>query len=228
MFGRRETRDPARVLRLHGEQWRQGEGLRVTPRRRWDTDPNAKRMVIRRRDEGEFALTPMRWGLSLEGEQSGDQPKPLISVRAEALAEEIGWRRLLNARRCLVPTDQFYEWKRVEGVKTREFALRLKSRRPMMIAGLWGRSPSIAAKPAESFAYITCRANRLMSLLHDRMPAILDDAAVATWMNPDATLDNLLSVLRPLNSEHLDLYAVASPTTRSKPHQPSLFAPRAA
>ena len=57
MFGRRETKDPSKVLRLHGEQWRQGDGLRITPRRRWNTDPDAKRMVIRRRDVGEFALT---------------------------------------------------------------------------------------------------------------------------------------------------------------------------
>jgi putative SOS response-associated peptidase YedK len=228
MFGRRETKDPSRVLRLHGDQWRQGDGLRVTPRRRWDTDPNAKRMVIRRRDVGEFALTPMRWGLLADGEQANEDAKPLISVRAETIAGEIEWRRLLNTRRCLVPTDQFFEWKRVEGVKTREFALKLKSRRPMMIAALWNRRPAGPGKPAESFAYITCPANRLMSLLHDRMPAILDDAAVATWMNPDATLDSLLALMKPLDSNHFDLHAVAEPLTRSKPHQPSLFASRAA
>ena len=228
MFGRRETKDPSRVLRLHGEQWRQGDGLRITPRRRWNTDPDAKRMVIRRRDVGEFALTPMRWGLLPDAERVGEEAKPLIAVRAETIAGEIGWRRLLNARRCLVPTDQFFEWKRVEGVKTREFALKLKSRRPMMIAGLWNRMPSAAGKPVESFAYITCPANRLMSLLHDRMPAILDDAAVATWMNPDATLDNLIGVLKPLDSDRFDLHAVSEPVTRSKSYQPSLFASRAA
>jgi putative SOS response-associated peptidase YedK len=216
------------VLQLHKDQWRQGEGLRVTPRRRGDTDPNAKRMVIRRRDAGEFALTPMRWGVLPDGEFSGEQAKPLNAVQAETIAEEIEWRRLLNARRCLLPSEQFFEWRRVEGVKTREFVFRLKSRRPMMIAALWNRMPSAHAKPADAFAYVTCPSNRLVACVHDRMPVILDDAAVSVWMNPDASLDSLLTLLKPIESNLLELYPVAEPVASVRSYQPSLFASRAA
>jgi len=227
MFGRREL-NPAKILQLHGDQWRQGEALRVTPRRRWDADPSAKRMVLRRRELNEFALSPMRWGLVPESyQQEEETTRPLIAVRAETIAEHVEWRRLLNARRCVVPTDQFFEWMRTGGVKRREYAFRLKSRRPMMIAALWNRTPAGGGKMTETFAYISCPANRLVSLIHDRMPVILDDAAMTAWFNPDTSLEALLDLLRPLETSLLDLHAVGEPA-RAKPYQPSLFAQRAA
>ena len=229
MFGRREIKDPGKALRLRAEEWRQGEVLRITPKRRWDADPSAKSMVIRRRDLGELALTPMRWGLVPEWARDENQGRPLVSIRAETIPEQIEWRRMLNTRRCLVPADQFFEWKRVDGVKTKEYAFKLKGRRPMMIAALWNRAPSPSGGgTVDSFAYISCPANRLVGLIHDRMPVILDDAAVSTWFNPDATLESLLGLLRPFRWGELELHPVGQPNTRAKPYQPSLFASRAA
>ncbi len=224
MFARRETNDPAKVLRLRAAEWSRNEALRITPRRRWDTDPAVKRMVVHRRDIGELALTPMRWGLVPEWSRDTQEPRPLTNIAAEAVGEQIEWRRLLNTHRGVVPTEQFFEWKRVNGVKTREYGFRLRNRRPMMIAALWNRTPGTA----ESFAYISCEANRLVSLIHDRMPVILDDGDVATWLNPNATLESLLALMQPVSADELELRAVAQPDVRAKPYQPSLFANRAA
>jgi putative SOS response-associated peptidase YedK len=227
MFGRREV-NPEKILRMNGDQWRQGDVLRVTPRRRWDGDPEAKRMVMRRRDFGEVALSPMRWGLVPETTHEDEPARPLISVRAETIAEHIEWRRLLNAKRCVVPAEQFFEWMRVGDVKTKEFVFRYKSRRPMMIAALWSRSPSPAVRPAECFAYISCPANRLIGQIHDRMPVILDDAGVTAWLNPDAPLETLIDLMRPVENGMLELNAVPQQLARVRPYQPSLFASRAA
>jgi putative SOS response-associated peptidase YedK len=227
MFGRRE-KDPSRILRLAREHWRQGELLRVSPRPRWNADPAAKRLVVRRREIGEFALAPMRWGLTPEWQRDDAKARPLIAIRAETIAEQIEWRRLLNARRCAVPADQFFEWARSGDVKTKEYVFKLKSRKPMMIAALWERSPAAAGKTAESFAYISCPANELVGLIHDRMPVILDEAAILTWFNPDAALESLLALLQPIASSKIDLYPVHPPGTYVRPYQPSLFAPRAA
>lgn len=227
MFGRREV-NPEKILRMNGDQWRQGDVLRVTPRRRWDGDPEAKRMVMRRRDFGEVGLSPMRWGLVPETAQDGQPVRPLISIRAETIAGQIEWRRLLNAKRCVVPAEQFFEWTRVGDVKTKEFVFRYKSRRPMMIAALWSRSPSPTVRPAECFAYVSCPANRLIGQIHDRMPVILDDAGVTAWLNPDAPLETLIDLMRPAENGMLELHAVPQQFARVRPYQPSLFASRAA
>jgi putative SOS response-associated peptidase YedK len=223
MFGKREIEDPAKVLRLHAQEWSRNEALRISPRRRWDGDPSAKRMVVHRRDIGELALTPMRWGLVPEWRRGEPELQPLISVQAETVMNALEWRRLLNTQRCLVPTDQFYEWKRVAGVKTREYAFRLRSGRPLMIAALWGRSPALTGRLTESFAYVTCEANRMIEPMHDRMPVILDDAGVATWLNPNASLESLLGVMQPLASMELEMRAVNAEPAALKPYQPSLF-----
>ena len=224
MFGKREIKDPAKVLRLHAQEWSQNESLRISNRRRWDGDPTAKRMVIHRRDIGELALTPMRWGLVPEWRRGEPERQPLISVQADAIVETQDWRRLLNTHRCVVPTDQFYEWKRVAGVKTREYAFRLRNGRPLMIAALWARSPAQTGRMSESFAYVTCEANRMIALIHDRMPVILDDAGLATWLNPNASLESLMALLQPLASMELDMRPVTSALpAAARPYQPSLF-----
>jgi putative SOS response-associated peptidase YedK len=225
MFGRREL-TPTRILRLSGDEWRRNEVLRVTPRRRFDADPDGKRMVIRRRDVGEFALAPMRWGLVPDWQHDDARTRPLIAVRAETIAEQIEWRRLLNAHRCVVPSEQFFEWMRIDGVKAREYVFRLRNRRPMMIAALWSRAPAPSGRTVESFGYISCAANRLVSQIHDRMPVVLDDAGMATWFNPDSALEALLDLLTPLGESQLELQPVAA--APRKPYQPSLFAARAA
>jgi len=224
LFARRDTKDTAKILRLKAAEWRQGEVLRLTKRRRWDADPSAKCMVLRRRDYGELALTAMRWGLAPEWEQG--EARPLVNVRAETVAEQVEWRRLLNTHRCLIPTEQFFEWKRIGGVKTREYLFKLRTRRPMMIAGLWRKAA--AGETADTFAYISCPANRLVGFIHERMPVVLEDGNVAAWLNPDASLENLLGLLRPLRDGELELHPVAHAETRAKPYQPSLFASRAA
>jgi len=224
MFARR---DPRKLLRLIAQECRQGEVLRVTQKRRWDADPAARSMVVRRRDFGELGLSPMRWGLVPDWARDEDKDRPLVTVRAEAVAGEVDWRRMLNTRRCIIPADQFFEWKRVGNVKTREYALKLKSRRPLMIAGLWNRSPA-STGAIDGFAYISCPANRLVGLIHDRMPVILDEAGIATWFNPDASLENLLGLLRPYKWDELELQAVTRQPAKAKPYQPSLFASRAA
>jgi len=169
----------------------------------------------------------MRWGLVPEAAHEGEPARPLIAVRAETIAEQIEWRRLLNAKRCVVPADQFFEWMRTAGVKTREYVFRLRSHRPMMIAGLWSRSPNPSVKPAECFAYISCPANRLIGQIHDRMPVILDDAGVTAWLNPDAPLETLIDLMKPTENSVLELQAVGA-APRARPYQPSLFASRAA
>lgn len=220
LFSRNTAASPSKVLRLvKTQQWRQGEALRLTPRPRTQVNPGARRLVIRREGLGELALSPMRWGLRGEIDGPAILARPLTSVRTEVLKANPEWRRLLNARRCVVPAEQFFEWKRVAEVKTREYCIRLRSGKPMMIAGLWNRSDSCG----DTFAYISCPANPLVSLIHDQMPVFLDPGQVSTWFNPDATLEALLACLKPAKVEDIELFPVTQKRSTSDAQQPSLF-----
>src|ERR1035437_7175765 len=62
----------------------------------------------------------MRWGLRPSWKRAvGRSPDP-INARAETLIERPMFRPLLAARRCLIPSDGFYEWKSVAGSKFKQ------------------------------------------------------------------------------------------------------------
>jgi putative SOS response-associated peptidase YedK len=64
----------------------------------------------------------------------------------------------------------------------------------------------------------------MISLIHDRMPVILDDAGLATWLNPNASLESLMALLQPTASMELDMRPVTAPLpAAARPYQPSLF-----
>jgi len=221
LFSRKPATSPARILRMVASQpWRNAEALRISPKPRVPANPGARRLVIRREGLGEIAFTPMRWGLKMEaGSRTDIAAKPLTSVQTQALCTNAGWRRLLNSQRCVVPADRFFEWKRVAEVKTREYCIRLSSGKPMMLAGLWNRSETVG----ETFAYVSCPANPLFSLVHSRMPVILEPEDLPAWLNPDTRLEALLAMLRPVSVEAIELFAVTQHKQAPDPRQASLF-----
>ena len=230
LFSRKAAPSPEKVLRLvKSQEWRQGESLRITPRPRTQANPAARRLVVKRQGLGELALSPMRWGLrfAAEGsilEGSTLNARPLTSLHTQSLQTNAEWRRLLNAQRCVIPAEQFFEWKRVGDVRTREYCMKLKSGKPMMIAGLWNRTDFFG----DTFAYVSCQANPLAALIHEHMPAILDPAAISAWFNPDTSLETLLSFLKPVKVDDIIIHAVDKAQPTQRPNQPSLFDRQAA
>jgi len=85
----------------------------------------------------------------------GKFPAP-INAGADTVATTPTFRRALKRRRCVVPVEGFYEWRRSGGPK-----------QPFRIA---------AGEILETCAIMTTEANELVGTIHDRMPVILDDA----------------------------------------------------
>jgi putative SOS response-associated peptidase YedK len=60
----------------------------------------------------------------------------MINARAESLLEKPSFKKLVATRRCLVPADGFYEWRR-DGKRTVPLWIHLKNGEPFAFAGLW-------------------------------------------------------------------------------------------
>ncbi|MYC27259.1 MAG: SOS response-associated peptidase [Nitrospira sp. SB0662_bin_26] len=131
----------------------------------------------------------LRWGLipSWAGEPA--KGMNLINARAETVAEKPSFRKPFRERRCLVPADGYYEWKR-EGLRKQPYHIRLNSERPFAFAGLWDRWTGADGKTIESCAILTTTPNERLASIHDRMPVILPPVAYEPWLDPgsqDAT-----------------------------------------
>ena len=63
-------------------------------------------------------LDLLHWGLVPSWAEDPSIGNRMINARAETAAERPAFRKAMQQRRCLVPADGFYEWKKLEGAAT--------------------------------------------------------------------------------------------------------------
>jgi putative SOS response-associated peptidase YedK len=177
---------------------------------RYNIAPSKDEPVIVR-NEGRNELKPMRWGLVPSWSQDRSIGQRMLNARAETLLEKPSFKQLVSTRRCLIPADGFYEWRR-EGNRKVPMWIRLKSREPFAFPGLWDcwldRDTS---SQLYTFTIITTRANALVRRIHDRMPVIYDAAMGRQWLDGiEGRAMALDLVLQPLPSERMEAYEVST------------------
>jgi putative SOS response-associated peptidase YedK len=150
-------------------------------------------------------LVNLRWGLVVPWAK--DVKQAPINARSETAADKPMFRHAMRKRRCLIPTDGFYEWAVVVGRK-QPYCFRPASDRPFAFAGLWERWEGPGG-PVESCAILTTEANELVRPVHDRMPVILPERHWQEWL--DAGLQDaaqLVPLLRPYPVDAMRAYPV--------------------
>ena len=178
----------------------------------YNVAPTTFQPVVRLgRDSGQRELTLMRWGLVPHFAKSLADFKAFstFNARAESLTSNATWRVPFRRRRCLVPADGFYEWKKLDDSKkpAREpYAISLMSGAPMAFAGLWDawKEPD-GQHWLQSFSIVTTEANELMSSIHTRMPVILHARDWDEWLARDEERPAPAHLLRPYDSDAMEL-----------------------
>ena len=104
---------------------------------RYNAAPSQTMPVVATDDDGKFRITLMRWGLVPFWEKS-DKPKFVpINARSEEMFGKPMFRQSVQKRRCLVPADGFFEWKRFDEKTKIPHFIGLKKREPFFIAGIY-------------------------------------------------------------------------------------------
>jgi putative SOS response-associated peptidase YedK len=163
------------------------------------------------RNEKRNELRPMRWGLVPAWAPDPSMGQRMINARAETLLERPSFKQLVSTRRCLVPADGFYEWRREANRKVPMWFY-LKNRKPFAFPGLWDCwVDRDSGSELYTFTIITTRANGLVRRIHDRMPVIYDAAMARQWLDGPfgARAMALGLVLQPLPSERMQAHEVS-------------------
>jgi putative SOS response-associated peptidase YedK len=147
----------------------------------------------------------LTWGLIPSWSTDG---KGFINARAETLEEKPSFSESFRLRRCLIPADGFFEWKRT-GREKRPFYFQVDDEMPFAFAGIWD-TWSNRGDVVTSCAIITTAANELVGELHDRMPAMLLDEFHDAWLDPSADRTVLTEMLKPFPSLMMKTYPVSS------------------
>jgi len=114
-------------------------------------------------------LSLMRWGLILSWTKDMSGSASMINARSETAAMKPAFREPMKFRRCLVPADGFYEWKR-NGTGKQPFCFKVNQGELFVLAGLWDGWKDPGGQWIKSCAILTTTPNAVTSPVHDRMP----------------------------------------------------------
>jgi putative SOS response-associated peptidase YedK len=133
----------------------------------------------------------------------------MINASAETLTELLSFKLLVDRRRCIIPADGFYEWRK-EGRRKVPMWVHLKNREPFGLAGLWDVWRKQDGKRVESFTIITTEPNELVRPVHNRMSVILRPEDEEQWL--DASRIPFVKaklLLKPYPEELMDAHDVS-------------------
>lgn len=143
-------------------------------------------IVVVRSAAGEEAgreLVAVRWGLLPGWVKDPDDFPTLINARAESAPSKPSFREAFRRRRCLIPADGFYEWRKMPDGKQPWFIHR-EDDGLFAFAGLWERWERDDRR-LDSATILTTSPGALLERLHDRMPAILPAESWSAWLDAD-------------------------------------------
>jgi putative SOS response-associated peptidase YedK len=133
----------------------------------------------------------------------------MINARAETVASKPSFRDALKKRRCLIPADSFYEWRKDGKVKT-PFCFTKTDDSIFAFAGLWEQWKNPEGQLIETCSIITTTPNSLLADVHDRMPVILADEAYDLWLDPGfQKTDAVCALLKPYDPALMRRYEVS-------------------
>jgi len=174
---------------------------------RYNIAPTQNVPVVRASDDGR-ELAHLRWGLIPFWADDPSIGNRMINARSETVAEKASFKHALKRRRCAIPADGFYEWKKMGGGK-QPFHIHLPGLEPFVFAGLWERWTK-GDEPVESCTIITADANDTIRDLHNRMPVILPEDALGLWLDPSVEDPEAVTrVLGPWQGEELEFFPVS-------------------
>jgi putative SOS response-associated peptidase YedK len=120
----------------------------------WNVAPTDPLPIVRYDPkEHQRSLEVMRWGLVPFWAKDIKVGFANINAKAEGIENKPAFREAFRQRRCLVPVDNFYEWKKVDG------GIGLKGGGLMALAGLWEawRAPAEESSSPTTVGSRACR-----------------------------------------------------------------------
>lgn len=166
-------------------------------------------MPIIFREDDQLKIDRFRWGLVPYWADSVNTGYTMINARAESLHEKRSFVKPFQSQRCVVPANGFYEWLKGGSSKVPHF-IESKSSPLMNFAGLYEQWKSDSGELINSYTIITTEANKPVSKLHDRMPAMLLQSEIDDWLNPEnQNPDELKDFLRPWPDDDIHFYRVS-------------------
>lgn len=153
----------------------------------YNVAPTAPVPIVRR--TGHRGVDVARWGLRPPWLADAKAAARMINARVETVRTARAYRTAYAKRRCLVPADGWYEWRRNPDTPGKQpFYLARTDGEVLAFAGLWeyGREAGL------TFTVLTMPALGGLAEIHDRMPLVLSPRRWAGWLGEAELTDEEL------------------------------------
>lgn len=169
----------------------------------WNVAPTDSVPIVLERlidDAPKRQLHVARWGLVPSWAKDPSGGAKLINARSETLLEKPSFRKAVQSRRCAVPADGYYEWKKGEGKSKQPYYVHSRDGSALAFAGLyeWWRDPtkeegdpfrwllstSIVTTDTPTTDGVTSVFDELTAL-HDRVPLPMSRSTMEAWLDPN-------------------------------------------
>ena len=217
------TPEAIRVLFRYGEQPNFPPRYNIAP-----TQP----IPIVRLLDGKRSFALMRWGLLPSWVEEPKTFPLLINARGESVLDKPAFCNAVRRRRCLIPTDGFYEWQ-VGGTGGPKQPYFVRAKRgedgtapPLAFAGLWETWTGRNGEELDTAAIVTTDANRTLSAIHPRMSAFIAPADFDRWLDCDAVpAEEAATLIKPADDTLLEVYPISPAVNRVANDSEALIVP---
>jgi putative SOS response-associated peptidase YedK len=214
------TPEAIRALFGYGEQPNFPPRYNVAP-----TQP----VPIVRLDDGKRTFALMRWGLLPSWVKDPKTFPLLINARGESVLDKPAFRNAMKRRRCLIPTDGFYEWQ--PGASKRPYFVRARRNAdgaapPLAFAGLYETWTGPNGEELDTAVIITTTANRTLEAIHQRMPVFVAPEDFSAWLDcANVEAKDAMALIKPADEALLEVYEISPAVNRVANDSAALIVP---
>lgn len=151
-------------------------------------------------------LKLFKWGLNEKFTS-----RPIINTRAENIDNKAYSSNSFLEKRCLIPANGFFEWKK-KGNKKIKYRIYHRDQKIISLAGIYKDFTDQEGNNYQAFSIITTIPNRKIKEIHNRMPVILSKEDEKLWLNNTLDITVLKELLKPFPA-HL---TIATPDDDNK------------
>ena len=190
---------------------------------RYNGAPTQDFAVCRLDQTGRRTIVRLRWGLVPSWAKDIKIGSRLINARSESVHFKPSFSAAFRSRRCLVPANGWFEWKRA-GPSRQPWFVALARGSPLSLAALW-ECWDKSGEPVESFTIITTAASPALADIHERQPAVIPPGRFTQWLDPASPLPQLLDLVREPCAGPFEPRAVSTRVNRVANDDPGILVP---
>ncbi|NCB67426.1 MAG: SOS response-associated peptidase [Bacteroidia bacterium] len=164
-----------------------------------------------------------KWGLIpawVKDEKSAnDLRSNTLNAKSETIFDKPSFRKAITTQRCIIPINGFIEWQTLDKEKQPYF-IKPNDESLFLLGGLYDKwiNPE-TGEFLNTFSIITTEANPLMAEIHNskkRMPLILDDKNIDTWLDKKSSKDVIQRIFRPYDQTKMTAYQISKMVNSTK------------